>query len=57
MNQTWLIIGATSSIAKAFARAVAKNGASVLLAGRDMDDLNRCAADCAARENVFRVLA
>lgn len=49
MNQTWLIIGATSSIAKAFARAVAKDGAAVLLAGRDMDDLNRCAADCAAR--------
>jgi short-subunit dehydrogenase len=49
MDQTWLIIGATSSMARAFARLVASEGAEVLLAGRDMDDLERVATDCEAR--------
>lgn len=48
MNETWIILGASSSMAKAFARAVSEQGAAVLLAGRDMDDLKRSAADCAA---------
>jgi len=46
MTQTWIILGATSSMARAFARAVAQDGAQVLLAGRDMDDLSASAADC-----------
>ncbi|AXX97070.1 SDR family oxidoreductase [Profundibacter amoris] len=49
MSETWIILGATSSMAKAFARAVAERGDGVLLAGRDMDDLKRSAADCAQR--------
>lgn len=46
MSETWIILGATSSMAKAFARAVAERGDGVLLAGRDMEDLKRSAADC-----------
>ncbi|WP_298257625.1 SDR family NAD(P)-dependent oxidoreductase [uncultured Litoreibacter sp.] len=47
MTETWIILGATSSMARAFARAVARNGAQVLLAGRDMADLQASASDCA----------
>ena len=49
MSDTWLILGATSSMARAFARKLAENGSSVLLAGRDMDDLAHMAGDCAHR--------
>ncbi len=49
MTQTWIILGATSSMARAFARKVADQGAVVLLAGRDMDDLNRSAEDMRLR--------
>ena len=48
-NQCWIILGATSSMARAFAQAVADQGASVILAGRDMDDLKRSATDLSAR--------
>lgn len=49
MNRTWIILGATSAMARAFARAVAEDGADVLLAGRDMEDLAALAADCRLR--------
>lgn len=49
MNETWIILGATSSMARAFARGVAEQGAHVLLAGRDMDDLKRMTADLSVR--------
>jgi len=49
MNESWIILGATSSIAKAFAREVAKRGDAVFLAGRDMDDLKETALDCGLR--------
>lgn len=49
MDQTWIILGATSSMARAFARAVADQGATVLLAGRDMDDLRATTSDLTAR--------
>lgn len=49
MHQTWLILGATSSMARGFARAVSAPGTTVLLAGRDMEDMKRTAADCAIR--------
>jgi len=45
----WLILGASSSIGRAFARLAAAEGADVLLAGRDMDDLARTAADVRSR--------
>jgi short-subunit dehydrogenase len=46
MTQTWLIVGATSTIARAFARLVAARGDDVLLAGRDVEELERIASDC-----------
>ncbi|MEL7025749.1 MAG: SDR family NAD(P)-dependent oxidoreductase [Pseudomonadota bacterium] len=49
MANTWIILGATSSMARAFARAVVDRGDGVLLCGRDMEDLNASAADAAAR--------
>lgn len=49
MNRTWIVLGATSAMARAFARQVAAEGAAVLLAGRDSDDLAALAADCALR--------
>jgi short-subunit dehydrogenase len=49
MSETWLILGATSSMARAFARRAAASGAGVLLAGRDRDDLAVLADDCRLR--------
>ena len=46
---TWLIVGASSSIGRAFARHAAGEGADLLLAGRDGDDLQRTANDAMAR--------
>ncbi len=48
-RQSWLIVGATSSMARAFAASVAAQGATVLLAGRDLPELERSAADCRLR--------
>jgi len=48
-GRTWLVLGASSAIARAFARLVAEAGATVWLAGRDADDLARGAADLAVR--------
>ena len=49
MSDTWILLGATSSMARAFARKVAASGAAVLLAGRDQDDLATLAGDCQLR--------
>jgi NAD(P)-dependent dehydrogenase (short-subunit alcohol dehydrogenase family) len=49
MNRTWIVLGATSSMARAFARKVAAEGAGVLLAGRDARDLAALASDCRLR--------
>jgi short-subunit dehydrogenase len=49
MNQAWLILGASSAIARAFARKVAAQGASVLLVARDRID-----AEIAVRDLVLR---
>jgi len=46
---TWLILGASSAMARAFARALAARGAHLLLAGRDGEDLAALAADCRFR--------
>lgn len=53
MSQTWIILGATSAIARSFARLASERGDGVLLAGRDMDDMTTTAADCAARGAPF----
>jgi decaprenylphospho-beta-D-erythro-pentofuranosid-2-ulose 2-reductase len=50
--ETWLVIGASSAIAREFARAVARDGADVLLAGRDRADLETAAADLKVRSSV-----
>ncbi len=47
--KTWIILGATSAMARAFARKVAGDGAAVLLAGRDLEDLTMLATDCILR--------
>lgn len=49
MSETWIILGGTSAIARAFARKCAASGASLLLAGRDLPELKRIATDCSLR--------
>lgn len=49
MTEHWLILGASSSIARAFVREVARRGAAVTLAGRDMEDLEASASDARLR--------
>ena len=49
MTETWIIVGATSAIARAFARSCAARGDELLLLGRDMPELKRIATDCALR--------
>lgn len=49
MTDTWLILGASSAMGRALARAVSEMGANVLLAGRDRQDLEAQASDCALR--------
>ena len=45
----WLVVGASSSIARAFVREAARRGAALTLAGRDLDDLQASAADARLR--------
>lgn len=49
MSSTWLILGGSSAMARALARALAERGDSLLLAGRDMEDLGAVASDCRLR--------
>lgn len=49
MTRTWIILGATSAMARAFARRIAEAGDTLLLAGRDMDELKALAIDLSAR--------
>lgn len=46
---TWLILGGSSAMARALARAAAARGEGVLVAGRDTDDLAALATDCRFR--------
>jgi NAD(P)-dependent dehydrogenase (short-subunit alcohol dehydrogenase family) len=48
-EQAWLILGGSSAVARAFARVAAADGADILLAGRDIEDLERTAADLRVR--------
>lgn len=56
MSGTFLILGATSAIARATARALAERGCPVILAGRDRDELERDAADIRLRFGVNAVV-
>jgi short-subunit dehydrogenase len=49
MTEHWLVLGASSSIARAFIRIVAARGAAVTVAGRDLEDLAAIAADAKLR--------
>ncbi|WP_377507748.1 SDR family NAD(P)-dependent oxidoreductase [Octadecabacter sp. R77987] len=49
MSDTWIILGATSAIARAFMRDRAETGVTLILCGRDMDDMAGTAADLKAR--------
>lgn len=49
MKNTWIILGASSAIARAFCRELAERGDSLILAGRKKDDLKATATDCTAR--------
>lgn len=49
MDQTWIILGASSDMAKAYIRLLAEDGAGLILAGRRMDDVQATAADAEAR--------
>lgn len=48
-GETWLVLGGSSSLARAFAFAAARAGDDVILAGRDLDDLERTAGDIRIR--------
>lgn len=52
MSETWLILGASSSISRAFALRAAAAGCAIVLAGRDLADLQIQAADIAIRHGV-----
>ena len=47
--ETWIILGASSAMARAFARDLAGDGHHLVLCGRDMDDLKRNAKDAGLR--------
>jgi len=49
MTETWIVVGASSAIARAFALSVARGGADVVLCGRDVDDLKADAANIGVR--------
>ncbi|WP_112321613.1 SDR family NAD(P)-dependent oxidoreductase [Oceanibium sediminis] len=49
MSETWIILGASSAMARALARSLAADGHELLLCGRDADDLARDAADLRLR--------
>lgn len=48
-SETWLILGATSGIARAVCRVLAERGCRLVLAARNADELARTAADLVAR--------
>ena len=49
LAETWLVAGASSAIARAFARRAAAANANIVLAGRDRPDLEATAADLRVR--------
>lgn len=49
MDEAWIVLGASSPISRAFAFEVAKRGAGLVLAGRDLDEVRRIASDLVIR--------
>ncbi|MBI3447105.1 MAG: SDR family NAD(P)-dependent oxidoreductase [Magnetospirillum sp.] len=52
MTETWVILGAGSSIARAFAHEAAATGAGIILVGRDAEDLRTQCGDLRIRHGV-----
>lgn len=52
IKQIWLILGANSAIARAYAHEAAATGADIILAGRDLEELERSASDLAIRHQI-----
>ncbi|WP_226781816.1 SDR family oxidoreductase [Oceaniglobus trochenteri] len=48
-GEVWILLGATSAMARAMARQLAERGDALILTGRDMDDMAATAADCEIR--------
>ncbi len=48
-GETWVVLGASSAIARAFARLIAARGDGAVLAGRDREDLEALAQDLRVR--------
>lgn len=53
MSDIWIILGASSAMGRAFARKCANEGAQIILAARDAEDLAVNAQDCLARGASF----
>jgi len=51
-TKRWVIVGATSAIAQAFAHTVAATGANLLLIARDVQELEIIANDCRLRHHI-----
>jgi len=49
MAESWIILGASSAMARALMRSLAVDGASIALCGRDTEDLARDASDLTLR--------
>jgi short-subunit dehydrogenase len=49
MSETWIILGATSAMARAFARELAAEGAALVLCGRNIGELGALAKDAEIR--------
>ncbi|MBL4806678.1 MAG: SDR family NAD(P)-dependent oxidoreductase [Rhodobacteraceae bacterium] len=49
MSETWIILGATSAIARAFVRKLAEKGETLILAGRNVPELKQIANDLTLR--------
>ncbi len=48
-GEVWVVIGASSSVGRAFAMEAAKAGADIVLAARDLEDIEASAADITVR--------
>ena len=48
-KRTWLVLGATSMVGRAFAREAAEAGNDIILLGKEVDDLKLAALDLQAR--------
>lgn len=55
MSGSWIILGASSALAQAFAHQIAQENCSILLTGRNTNELDSTAADLAIRYNNYNI--